>query len=116
LAKTLRDILPRIVHDLDNNMHEIIHRLDTIPKEDLYFSPEIEIVKIGKYKGMTSVIKKSLYSRVVEQSFNMNNSWSFIMQLGEIAKEFGIIKRNEIERAFGKYLNLSFLSGINKNV
>lgn len=114
-AITLRDILPRIIHNLDRNMHEIIPRLDIMPEEDSYFNPEIEVVKIGKYKGMTNAIKKAFYSKVVEQSFNMEDSWNFIMHLGDVAKEFGIIKRNEIEKAFGKYLNLSFISGRMKN-
>jgi len=115
-ADTLRDILPRIIQNLDRNMPDIVSRLDVIPEnEDSHFNPEIEVVKIGKYKGMTKLIKKAFYSKVVEQSFNMGDSWNFIMQLGEVSKEFDILKRNEIEKVFGKYLNLTFISGKIKN-
>ncbi len=55
-----------------------------------------------------SKMKKAIYHQVSECLDDVKNPWDLARHVGLVAKDFDALKRIQIERAVGTYLNLFF--------
>jgi len=112
-SSSLREIIPLMLTRLEDEIPEIISRLDKKQRSYLnsVFCAESDAMEICKAKGMTSTIKKAIYHQVSECIDDIKSPWDLAMHVGLVAKDFEALKRVQIEKAIGTYLNLFFSEG-----
>ena len=70
--------------------------------------PEEECVKVSSWHGLPSKFKRSLFHEASKCGDDMKTRWEFARHMSLIAKDFDSLKRLQIEKASGQYLNLMF--------
>jgi len=111
---SFKDILPLMLARLEEEIPEIFSRLE---KKQAFFAqsafcPDVEAIEICKAKGLNTKIKKAIYHQVSECVEDIKSPWDLAMHVGLVAKDFDALKRLQIEKAIGVYLNLFFSEGI----
>jgi hypothetical protein len=110
-AKQVKDIFPRLLNRIDNeavNMISSVERKIQDSSEDGHFCAETECMSLMKSKGFSGKIKKAVYHQITECQKDIKGPWDIARHVGLVAKDFDSLKRLDIERAIGKYLNLIF--------
>jgi hypothetical protein len=112
-SSSLKDILPLMLVRLGDEIPEILLRLDKKQQSfrNSVFCAESEAMDICKAKGLTSKIKKAIYHQVSECIDSILTPWDLAIHVGLVAKDFDALKRLQIEKAIGIYLNLFFSEG-----
>lgn len=103
--KDFKELLPKMIDRIELEVGEIKERIEEQNKEIV---PLDECLVIRGWKGLSTKFKKALYQEVAEKGGDIKSIWDFALRMGLIAKDFEINSRLAIERAAGKYLNLSF--------
>lgn len=101
----LKELFPKLIQRIESEKDEIKERVEEADKEVI---PMDEAVKIRDYSKIPTKFKKSLFKEVAANSDDMGTKLDFARHVGLIAKDFDVLKRTQIERAAGKYLNLVF--------
>lgn len=112
-SSTLKSMLPHMITRIEDEVPEMLSRIETKQKsfENSIFCAESEAIELGKFKGLTSAIKKAIYHEVSECLDDIQTPWDLAIHVGLVAKDFEILKRVQIEKAVGVYLNLFFSEG-----
>jgi hypothetical protein len=76
--------------------------------DDGVFCAEAECMSLMRTKGFSGAIKKAVYHQVTECQADIHTPWDIARHVGLVAKDFDSIKRIDIERGIGKYLQLVF--------
>jgi hypothetical protein len=110
---SIKDILPLMLNRFEEEIPELFSRLEKkMDDNDLpNFCAEAEALELSQAKGLTSKMKKAIYHQVSECIESIKNPWDLAMHVGLVAKDFEALKRLQIERAIGSYLNLFFSEG-----
>jgi hypothetical protein len=116
-SSSLKEILPLMLTRFEDEIPEILSRLDKKQRSytNSVFCVESDAMEICKAKGMTSSIKKAIYHQISECIEDISSPWDLAMHVGLVAKDFEILKRVQIEKAIGIYLNLFFSEGVITN-
>lgn len=112
-SSTLKSILPSMITRIEGEVSEMLSRVESKQKsfENSVFCAESDAIELCKSKGMTSKIKKAIYHQVSECIDEIKTPWDLAIHAGLVAKDFEILKRVQIEKAVGVYLNLFFSEG-----
>jgi hypothetical protein len=111
---SIKDILPVMLNRLNEEIPEIFSRLEKKQIEaQKDFCAETDALEISRGKGLTSAVKKAIYHQVSECLDSIKSPWDLAMHVGLVAKDFDALKRSQIEKAIGIYLNLFFSDGSN---
>lgn len=112
-SSSLKEMLPLMLSRLEDEAPEILSRLEKKQQsfKNSVFCAESEAMEICKAKGLTSKIKKAIYHQVSECIDSILTPWDLAVHVGLVAKDFDAIKRLQIEKAIGVYLNLFFSEG-----
>lgn len=112
-ASSLKSLLPLMLTRLEDEIPDILARLEKKQQsfENSVFCAESEAVELCKAKGMSSKIKKAVYHQVSECYEEIQTPWDLAIHVGLVAKDFEALKRLQIEKAIGIYLNLFFSEG-----
>jgi hypothetical protein len=112
-SSSLRELLPLMLTRLEDEIPEILSRLDKKQKSytNSVFCAELDAMEICKARGMTSTIKKAIYHQISECIEEITSPWDLATHVGLVAKDFDFLKRVQIEKAIGTYLNLFFSEG-----
>jgi len=101
----LKELFPKLIERIESERDEIKERVEKTNKEVV---PMDEAVKLRDYKKIPTKFKKSLFKEVAGCGDDMGTRLDFARHVGLIAKDFDVLKRIDIEKAAGKYLNLVF--------
>lgn len=101
----IKDMLPNMINRLTLEADEMKKRIEQSPKSVV---PHEECIKINTWSGVPKKFKRALFHEASTNEDNMNTSFDFAKHMSLIAKDFDALKRLEVERASGRYLNLYF--------
>jgi hypothetical protein len=109
-ASQIKDVLPQMIARVTAEAAEIKERVEKkiLDSETTYFSPEADCSIICRSKGMSSKIRRAVYHQVTECISEIKTAWDLARNVSLVAKDYDSLKRLNIERATGNYLNLSF--------
>jgi len=110
-AKQLRDVFPKILNRIDSEtpaMLSCVERRVQASWDDGVFCAEAECMNLMRTKGFSGAIKKAVYHQITECQADIRTPWDIARHVGLVAKDFDSIKRIDIERGIGKYLQLVF--------
>jgi len=109
-ASQIKDVFPQMITRVTAEAAEIKERVEKkiLDTEMTYFSPEAECAIICRAKGMSSKIRRAVYHQVTECISEIKTSWDLARNVSLVAKDYDSLKRLNIERAVGNYLNLNF--------
>lgn len=112
-SSSLKEMLPHMITRIEDEVEEMLSRISS--KQQSYknsvFCAESDAIELCKAKGMSSKIKKAIYHQVSECIDEITTPWDLATHAGLVAKDFEILKRVQIEKAIGVYLNLFFSEG-----
>jgi len=104
---SIKEVIPIMLNRLDEEIPEFFERMHGKQNES-DFCAETSALEICRTKGLTSKMKKAIYHQVSECLDDVKNPWDLARHIGLVAKDFDALKRIQIERAVGTYLNLFF--------
>jgi hypothetical protein len=110
-AKQIKDVFPQMLNRIDTEAQDMLSRVENKVKsclEEGIFCAEAECVSLMRAKGFSGKIKKAIYHQIAECANEIKTPWDIAMHVGLVSKDFDSIKRLDIERGIGKYLQLSF--------
>jgi len=110
-AKQLRDVFPKILNRIDAEtavMLSYVERRVQESQSEGIFCAEAECMTLMRAKGFNGAVKKAVYHQITECAGDIRSPWDIARHVGLVAKDFDSIKRLDIERGVGKYLNLIF--------
>jgi hypothetical protein len=110
-AKQIKDVFPQLLNRIDSEAAEMVSCVDRKIRdclEDGPFCAETECMSLMRAKGFSGKIKKAVYHQIAECQKDIQNPWDIACHVGLVAKDFDSIKRMDIERGIGKYLQLVF--------
>lgn len=112
-SSTLKSMLPHMITRIEDEVSEMLSRIETKQNsfDNSVFCAESEAIELSKFKGLNSSIKKAIYHQVSECIDEIQTPWDLAIHAGLVAKDFEILKRVQIEKAIGVYLNLFFSEG-----
>lgn len=112
-SSSLKEILPHMLTRLDDEIPEILARLEKKQRSytNSVFCVEEDAVELCKAKGMSGAIRKAIYHQVSECAEDILTPWDLARHAGLVAKDFDVLKQLQIEKAIGIYLNLLFSEG-----
>lgn len=106
--KQIKEIFAKLVERILEEREEMIDRIAQRVEQNPQIVPAEEIVSINRMKGITSKVSKSIYQQMAACEDDITSPLDFARHVSLVAKDFDSIKRLEIERAAGTYLNLIF--------
>jgi hypothetical protein len=110
-AKQLRDVFPKILNRIDSETPAMLYCVERRVQaswDDGVFCAEAECMNLMRTKGFSGAIKKAVYHQITECQADIRTPWDIARHVGLVAKDFDSIKRIDIERGIGKYLQLVF--------
>ena len=101
----IKDVFPKLIERITQELPEMKNRIESLNKE---VDPNEEGLLVCSWKGIPSKFKRSLFHEISSCADDMDTKLDFARHMSLIAKDFDFIKRLQIERAAGEYLNLMF--------
>jgi len=109
-ATQIKDVLAKMLDRIDNEAPQMIAAITgkVSGSSEEYFYPEEELVDLLKTRGMSSKIRRAIYQQISECSEDIKTPWDLARHVSLVAKDQDFLKRLDVERAAGRYLNLMF--------
>ena len=101
----IKEIFPKLIQRITQEIPDMKDRVESFKGE---IDPEEECAKVSSWHGLPSKFKRSLFHEVSGCAEDMKTRWDFARHMSLIAKDFDSLKRLQIEKASGQYLNLMF--------
>jgi hypothetical protein len=109
--KQIKEMFPKVLNRIDSEATDMIANIERRVLEcavDGPFDAESECMYLMRAKGFSEKIKTAVYHQITECSAEIKTPWDIAQHVGLVAKDFDSIKRLDIERGIGKYLQLIF--------
>jgi len=107
-ANDLRDLFPRLINNLKNQLPELKERIQSAKdamtkKEDIK-----EFLKTLRLRKGLSEKFHTLFFQEIENDTSVKNRWDLVNKMSVLAKDFDVITRVKIEKAAGELIGLGF--------
>jgi len=105
----IKDLLPKMLERVKEETQDMLSAIrKRLDETSAVYMPADECAKINRMKGLNAKFKRALYHEVVECGNDITTPLDFARHMCLVAKDFDPMKRLDIERAAGLYLNLTF--------
>jgi len=101
----IKELFPKLIERITQEIPEMKARIENLRGT---IDPEETCEIIASWKGLPSKFQRALFHEVSTCPDDMKTMWDFARHMSLIAKDFDSLKRLQIERAAGQYLNLMF--------
>ena len=106
--KQIKEIFVKLVLRIQEEASEMVGRIAQRVDSDPLIIPSGGIISLNRMKGITSKVSKAIYQEMSANESEIVTPLDFARHVSMVAKDFDSLKRLEIERAAGTYLNLIF--------